>query len=349
MANVVILGAGVMGSAFSLPLSDAGQRVHLVGTHLDREWIAAIRARGVHPKLKARLPEAVIPLTYDQLSDAVNAETDLIVLGVSSPGVEWAIRQLGPLLTKPTPILMLTKGLQADAETLHILPDVVRVGLAAYGLPDVPVGAVGGPCLAAELAVRHDCCVVITYREQAQIEWVQSLVAAAPYYHTRPSTDIVGVEVCAALKNFYALAITYPRGLAEVQDETSNKARLFSLESGLFTQAMTELKYLVYFWGGQEATVAGWAGSGDLYGTCQIGRNGRMGRFLGFGLPYKETKAAYMPDDTVEGVDVALTIGPALETLIAQQRLDGASLPLTQILIRTICHDLPMSLPWSQI
>jgi ketopantoate reductase len=33
MAKIVIVGAGVMGSAFSLPLSDAGQQVHLVGTH----------------------------------------------------------------------------------------------------------------------------------------------------------------------------------------------------------------------------------------------------------------------------------------------------------------------------
>ncbi len=351
MAHVVILGAGVMGSAFSLPLSDAGQQVHLVGTHLDREWIDTIRTSGVHPKLKSKLPEQVVPFTHDQLCDALGDETDLIVFGVSSPGVEWAIQQLGPLLKnigKQIPIMMLTKGLNAEEETIHILPDIVREGLASYGIHDVPVGAVGGPCLATELAVRRDCCVVITYREQALVEWVRSLVAV-PYYHTRPSTDILGVEVCAALKNFYALAITHPRGLVEKSEKPSNRALLFSSESGLFTQAMTEMTYLVNFLGGTDASVNGWAGSGDLYGTCQIGRNGRMGRFLGFGLPYKETKAKYMPDDTVEGVDLALTIGPTLERLIAKQRLDGALLPLTRAIIRTICHDQPMSIPWEQI
>lgn len=348
MAKVVILGAGVMGSAFSLPLSDAGQRVHLVGTHLDREWIEGIRADGVHPKLKAKLPEHVVPFTYNQLNEALGDETDLIVLGVSSPGVDWAIRQLGPLLKKPIPILMLTKGLLAAEQTLHILPDVVRDGLAGYGIKDAPVGAVGGPCLAAELAVRHDCCVEITYREQHLIDWVRSLVVA-PYYHTRGSTDIFGVEMCAALKNFYALALTYPRGLAEKMETASNNALLFSLEASLFPQAVAEMKYLVNFMGGKDATVDGWAGAGDMYGTCQIGRNGRMGRFLGFGLPYKETKAKYMPDDTVEGVDVALTIGPVIERLIEQQRLDSALLPLTRTIIRAICHDQPLSLSWEEM
>ena len=348
MAQVVILGAGVMGSAFSLPLSDAGQKVHLVGTHLDREWIEGIRSNGIHPKLNAEIPEQVVPFTHDQLPEALGDKTDLIVLGVSSLGVDWAIRQLGPLLKKPTPILMLTKGLKAEENALHILPDVVRDGLAGYGIKDISVGAVGGPCLAAELGVRHDCCVVMTYREQQLVDWVRSLVTA-PYYHTRPSTDILGVEVCAALKNFYALAITYPRGLAEKLQKPSNNAQLFSFESGLYTQALAEMKYLVNFMGGTDATVDGWAGSGDMYGTCQIGRNGRMGRFLGFGLPYKETKATYMPDDTVEGVDVALTIGSTIETLIEQQQLDGASLPITCMLIRAICHDQPMSLSWADM
>ncbi len=344
MSKVVILGAGVMGSAFSFPLSDAGQDVNLVGTHLDRDWIEEIRASGVHPKLKSKLSNTVVPFTHDQLDEALRNDTDLIVLGVSSPGVDWAIQQLGPLLKKPIPILMLTKGLMARENALRILPDIVHDGLAGYGVKNVPVGAVGGPCLARELAVRRDCCVVIAYRDQKLLDWLLSLVAA-PYYHARPSTDIIGVEVCAALKNFYALAVAYPRGLAEKQGKASNGALLYSIEAGLFTQAMTEMRYLVNVMGGTAASVDGWAGSGDLYGTCQIGRNGQMGRLLGLGLPYQETKAKYMADETVEGADLALTIGPAIENLIEQHYLDGSLLPLTHTIIRTVCHDQPMSIP----
>lgn len=345
MAKVVILGAGVMGSAFSLPLIDAGQNVNLVGTHLDRAWIEEIRKNGIHPKLKSTLPEKVVPFTHDQLDEALSHDTDLIVLGVSSPGIEWAVKQLGPLLKKPVPILMLTKGLMARENTLRILPDVVCKGLADYGIKDVPIGAVGGPCLAKELAARRDCCVVIAYRDQTLLDWVMSSLTA-PYYHARPSTDLIGVEVCAALKNFYALAISYPRGFAEKQDNAvSNGALLYSIEAGLFTQAMTEMRYMVNVMGGTDTSVDGWAGSGDLYGTCQIGRNGQMGRLLGLGLPYQETKAKYMADDTVEGADLTLTIGPTIEYLIEQQQLDGSLLPVTKTIIQTICHNQAMSIP----
>ena len=87
-----------MGSAFCFPAADAGHTVRLVGTHLDLEWINSVRETGVHPKLKAKLPERVIPYTHDQLGEAY-PECDLIVLGVSSAGIPWAVEQLG-LLSK---------------------------------------------------------------------------------------------------------------------------------------------------------------------------------------------------------------------------------------------------------
>jgi len=51
--------------------------------------------------------------------------------------------------------------------------------------------------------------------------------------------------------------------------------------------------------GGQNDSVLGLAGAGDLYVTCQAGRNGRMGQLLGTGLLYREAKSKHMPDDTI--------------------------------------------------
>ncbi len=63
MAKIVILGAGVMGSAFDLPLSDAGQQVYLVGTHLDRDWIEAIQKRWRASETQCETTETVVPFT----------------------------------------------------------------------------------------------------------------------------------------------------------------------------------------------------------------------------------------------------------------------------------------------
>ena len=95
MANIVVLGAGVMGSAFTMPLADNGHQVSLVGTHLDGDIIEEIHETRVHPRLKSRLRDLVTPYTYDRLGEALQG-ADLVVMGVNSLGVDWAGEMLRP-------------------------------------------------------------------------------------------------------------------------------------------------------------------------------------------------------------------------------------------------------------
>jgi len=346
VAGILILGAGAMGTAFCFPAADAGHSVRLVGTHLDWDWINSVRETGAHPKLKIKLPEQVVPYTHDQLREALRLASDLIVLGVSSAGISWAVQQLGPLMKAPTPILMLTKGLQAQDDTLQILPEIVREGLAGYGIRNVPVGAVAGPCIASELAARRDTSVMIGYSEAKLLKWIIPLLAT-PYYHARPSTDIVGVEACAALKNYYALAVGYPAGLLAKQGKASNGALMQNLTAGLFAQALMEMTQVVSFMGGTQTSVIGLAGSGDLYVTCQAGRNSRMGYLLGTGLRYREAKGRHMANETVEGAELAFVIGPTFNRLYEKGLLDPQAFPVATAIIDAICYDLPMKIPWT--
>ena len=345
MNKILVLGAGAMGTAFCFPLADAGNRVCLVGTHLDKDWVASIRANGVHPKLKQRLPAGVTVFTHDQIPEVLSSAIRLIVLGVSSAGIDWAVRQLGPLIKAPTPILMLTKGLAVKNGLLCILPEIVQEKLTRYGIEEPVVDAVGGPCIAAELAARRDSSVVFASANKKQLDWLVGLARTA-YYHIRPSTDVIGVEACAALKNSYALAIGSPAGWLESQERNRDHAKAHNLSSGLFTQALEEMRHIVSFMGGTAESVFGLAGCGDLYVTCQAGRNSRMGGLLGKGLKYSEAKARHMAHDTIEGAELALTIGPTMEKLMAQGRLDRSSLPLAQAILEAVCRDQPLRLPW---
>jgi glycerol-3-phosphate dehydrogenase (NAD(P)+) len=98
--------------------------------------------------------------------------------------------------------------------------------------------------------------------------------------------------------------------------------------------------------GGQARTAYTLPGAGDLYVTAQGGRNGRMGRYLGLGMPYSEAKAKHMADVTIEGAQLAEAIGPTVKNLIAQGELDGKALPLLQTMIKIVCHDAPVEIPW---
>ena len=82
--------------------------------------------------------------------------------------------------------------------------------------------------------------------------------------------------------------------------------------------------------------------------TCQAGRNSRMGRLLGLGLSYQQAKLKHMADDTIEGADLALAIGPTIESLLEQGQLDPARLPLARTIIEAICHNQLMRIPWNR-
>jgi len=209
------------------------------------------------------------------------------------------------------------------------------------------MAAVGGPCIAGELAARRQSSVVIACPDTALLDWLLNLVNAS-YYHARGSNDLIGVEVCAALKNFYTLAIGYAAGQLEQKGQAPNGALMHNLAAGLFTQALAEMRYFAKMLGGEGDSVLGLAGAGDLYVTCQAGRNGRMGKLLGTGLLYREAKSKHMPDDTIEGAELALVIGQPLRQLIENGKIDSGAVPLAISIVQAVCHNQLLQIPWSR-
>lgn len=344
MANVVILGAGLMGSAFSTPLADNGHTVRLVGTHLDDEIIEELHESGVHPRLRLKLPAAVTPYSYDRLDEAV-ADADLVVVGVNSLGVEWASFMLNDVLSPEIPVLMLTKGLEGDGSQLHILPEIFRGGLSPAQQASVKIAAVGGPSIAGELAVRRHTSVVITGQDKALLDQLATLIRTS-YYHVWTNTDFVGVEVSVAMKNVYALAVGIVGGLLEKDGVGEDGYVMHNLAAAIFAQGLSEMAYMVEVMGGKSSTVLGLPGAGDLYVTSMGGRNGRMGRWLGLGHHYIDAKRKHMPTETIEGAELTLAIGPTVEKMIYAGKLDGQRLPLLRAMIEVVCNDATAKIPW---
>jgi glycerol-3-phosphate dehydrogenase (NAD(P)+) len=340
MAKIVILGAGVMGSAMAVVASDRGHSVALVGTPLDEEILRSIEEKRLHPKLGVRLPPNVTAWRWERFSEALERGADLLVLGVSSAGVDWAVDQIVAVVVNPLPVLMITKGLVPKGASIEVFPNVVARELERRKGLRLPVLAVGGPCIAGELAAKRDTSVVITGDDGMALDRVIDLLDT-PYYHARSSRDVVGVEVCAAFKNLYAIGVGSAHGRLESVERAGNGAQMHNLAAGLFAQALAELSILVRFLGGEQASVSGLPGVGDLYVTCQAGRNHRLGRLLGLGMTYKRAKADHMANDTIEGAELAFTIGPTLETIMKAGALPKEKLPLTRAIVQAICHDQP--------
>jgi len=347
MPRVVILGAGVMGSAMAMPLNSVGQQVDLVGTHLDEMIIRSIQGNGHHSKLNIKLPETVNAYQFSNLRELSLNTADMVILGVSSAGVDWAIDRLAENLTRPVPIVMITKGLRVHDGEIKIFPSIVSEVLQKRLGFSVPVLGIGGPCIAGELAVLRDTMTIIAGGDTKLIEKAIKLLSAS-YYHARPSLDIIGVEVCAAFKNFFAIGVGWAQGHFENSSNTENLAKMYNLAAGLFTQSLNELKALTVAIGGRAETVNGLAGVGDLYVTCLAGRNSRMGRLLGLGLTYEEAKAGHMEKDTIEGAELAKAIGPQLELMWSDGRLSRNEMPLSNAIVKAICYNETLRMPWSK-
>jgi glycerol-3-phosphate dehydrogenase (NAD(P)+) len=330
MARIAVLGAGVMGTALTYPLADNGHDVRLIGTHLDHAIIAACRASGVHPGLNAALPPNIRCFTVDELTEAL-VDVDVVALGVNSRGVRWAGQILAPHLRPGQTVIMVTKGLAAgNAGDLRIVPDLLADELPASLRGTVPIAAIGGPSIASELAARRPTCVIFTCRDTAMLDYLAGLFAT-DYYHIWTSTDMIGVEVCVALKNVYALGVGLAVGLLEAEGDTPQEASagatMHNFAAALFAQGLLETAQLVRLLGGGVETVFSLPGAGDLYVTCQGGRNSRMGCLLGRGLsPEAATHA--LAGETVEGVDAVTAIAPAVEKLIERGVLEPDALPL---------------------
>jgi len=348
VSTLTILGAGVMGSAMCLPAADRGHAVRLVGTHLDRDIIDSVKASGRHPKLNVKLPDGIQGFHHEDFATALGTDTDLIVLGVSSAGVNWAIDRLCEALKGPVPTVMITKGMHPEASKLTALPDRVQSEVKRRTGIDLPVAAIGGPCIAGELAVRRHTGTVITAHDVALAEKISTLLETG-YYHPRVSGDVIGVEICAAFKNFFAIAVGWAAGHLEKMPPTENRAFNHNAAAIIFDQAIRELMILVKSHGGTEHSVWGMPGAGDLYVTCQAGRNSRLGNNLGRGLTYSETKAGPMKGDTIEGAELGLTVAATLRAMMASGSLDAGSLPLTIALLDALTADKALDIPWASL
>jgi glycerol-3-phosphate dehydrogenase (NAD(P)+) len=344
MVDVAIVGAGLMGTATAYPLRDNGHRVRLVGTHLDGDIIRRCKEDGYHPRLKRKIPEGVHPYYVEEIGEALEG-VQVIVSGVNSLGAHWIGKALAPHIRPGQTVIAITKGLEASADgDLLILPDVLRSELPEGVRDQVGYAAVGGPCIAGELAGRRSSCVVFGSRQQETAEMLASVFRTA-YYHIWTTTELVGLEICAALKNAYTLAVGLSAGILESRGGVDPAgAYMHNLAAATFAQSVTEIGRVLEVAGRPRDFAASLPGAGDMYVTSAGGRTIGLGRLLGLGHSYSEARQI-MAGETLEGAEIVRVMNAMLPRLEARGKLMPDELPLMRKLIDIIVHGGKPELP----
>ena len=310
MTKILIIGGGAMGSAFSIPCLENKNKVTITEPY-SKVFIKNLSSKNkFHSALKIKLSKK---LRYKKFSQELLLEKfDLIVIALSLSGIDFIGKELKNLKIK-TPILVLTKGLKYEKKINKIFTISELLKKKYNG---INVSALKGPCLAKELVRKNKTSVIIANKNIRIAKWIGKQISTK-YYLIEYSRDIIGVEICSAIKNIYSMIIGAGQSL--------------NSSSSLFQKSLVEMKYLTKYFKGKEATIESLAGVGDLYVSAAGGRNSKMGSYLGKGFTFKVAKKKFMKKDTVEGEQLAREIAPFII-----KKIDKRKVPLMTNLFKAI-------------
>ena len=342
MAVITIVGAGMMGSALAFPARENGNEVRIVGTHLDREIIEGCIKNNRHPKFEKDFPMGVKFYQLEDLTEALS-DTDVVIGGVSSFGVDWFADEILPVIPENVIVLTVTKGLM-DTEDGKLLtyPDLWKKKLDSIG-KKLSLNAIGGPCTSYELVAHDQTEVAFCGDDLETLRYLKELMQT-DYYHISITTDVVGIESAVALKNGYALGIALTIGLN--QKNFGNDELHFNSQAAVFGHASKEMYKLLQF---QNALTLEnlCVGVGDLYVTVYGGRTRLVGILLGKGLNIDEAKAE-LNGVTLESLVVAERVARAIKLNIKKGTLKAEDFPLLLHIDEIISDKKEVNIPWEK-
>ena len=342
MKKILVIGAGAMGSAFTVPCVDNNNEVTLVGTHLENELIDGIKKnKNYHPLLKTNLSTRLNVERFENLKSIIEKGTDVIVAAISSVGIKWFSDEISKYYKKKLPIILLTKGLAVENDGLITLSEKIRNLLKEKGHKEINISAIKGPCLATGLANKMRTGTVIANPDLKEAQFLKKIIST-DYYSTELSNDLQGIELCGAIKNIYSMLIGASEGLSNLKAPIEIQSKYYlNTAASLIHRSISEMVEFVSFYGGNSETVYGLAGLGDLYVSAIGGRNSLMGKYLGQGNLYKDAKELYMKDITVEGAELAFEIGPKIF-----KDLKAEKFPLMFSVLKSICENKKLEINW---
>lgn len=310
--KISVVGSGGWGTALSLLLLENGNDVSL-WSFFEKER-ETMEKTGENPFLKGVPIPKELMLTTDL--NCISG-CDAVVLATPSFAVRETARRMKSLLSPETVLISVAKGIEQD--TSLCLTQVIEQEIGTKN----PIAALSGPSHAEEVGRKIPTAVVAASGDIETAEWVQDLFMNQRF-RVYASTDIIGVELAAALKNVIALCTGCCDGMG-LGDNT---------KAMLMTRGLTEIARVGEKMGGRKETFAGLAGMGDLIVTCTSNhsRNRRAGLLIGGGKTAKQ--ACEEVGAVVEGYYAA-----ASGYHLAKKY--GVEMPITEATYNVLYNDAP--------
>lgn len=257
MKKIAIIGAGSWGTTLAVLLGEKGFDVKLWAR---REELAnEIESKREN---KQYLPGIKIPknvIAGHSLKDAING-SEIIITTIPSEFLRSTIKQIKPYLNRQI-VVSATKGL--EHHSCKRMSQVIEDELG-----NARIVALSGPNHAEEVSMKMPTASVVASKDKKACKTVAEAIAT-PYFKLYQLNDVVGTEICGALKNISAIATGVVDGFG-----FGDNAR-----ASIITLGLMEMNNFGRHFGTKRGTVYGLAGVGDLIATC-ISKHSRN-RFVG--------------------------------------------------------------------
>ena len=312
--KAAVLGAGSWGTTFAQVLWDAGTPAVLWAR--SEQVASAITVAHENP---GYLPGISLPAALTATTDPTAAldGADLVVFAVPAQTLRSCLASWAPLIPPDALLVSLLKGIERG--TCKRMSEVV---MEVLGVPASRVAVVSGPNLAREIAERQFAATVVACSDESCARLLQGACHTG-YLRAYWNTDVIGCELCGAVKNIIALAVGIAISLG-LGDNT---------KAMLITRGLAEMARLGEVLGAGFRTFAGLAGMGDLVATCSspLSRNRTFGEHLGQGMTAAQARA--ITSQTAEGIT---SCAPVLELA----RKYGVEMPITEMVAAVITGEL---------
>ncbi len=277
MSKITVLGSGGWGMALGLCAYNCGHEVTLWSPFKDE--VDALNEKRTNERL---LKDIYLPKGIKITDDMACVEGSMITV-IATPST--AIRSVANKLSAYNNfgiVVNVSKGIEKDSfKRLSVV--------IGEELPNSDTVILSGPSHAEEVARKIPTSLVAASNKSEAAEKVQEALSNE-FLRIYTSSDMIGVEMGGALKNVIAICAGICDGL-NLGDNS---------KAALITRGLAEMTRLGVKMGGEEKTLSGLAGLGDLVVTCtsKHSRNNRFGFKVGSGVPIKE---ALEEVGTVEG------------------------------------------------
>jgi glycerol-3-phosphate dehydrogenase (NAD(P)+) len=289
LARVAVVGAGAWGTTIAALI---GRQEPVTLLCHDAAQADAIESSRTNER---RLPGIELPESLRATADvdALAAASDLVVFAVPSTHLRAEVARVASAIPASADILSLVKGIETGS-----LARMSEVIIDAGGVAPERVAVLSGPNLAGEIARGLPASAVVAATDPDLAARIAERLGRREF-RLYVNSDVLGVELCGALKNIIAIAAGAADGLGFGDNG----------KAGLMTRGLAEMMRVGIAAGANPLTFAGLAGIGDVIATCgsRLSRNHRLGEELAKGRSWEELERA-LPG-TAEG---AYTVTAAL-------------------------------------